>query len=240
MHKKLTWIAVAGFAASAIFLGGAWLLSGGGSLRDVAQRYSQFGLPRCGDQLSGQSASREIAWDGGDRVGIDVPATVRYSPGNAEQVKVTGDASLISHVRVTEGKIKLDCVAGRFTARDLDITLPGRSFRTFSLAGITSLILSDIDQPELNLNLAGASTVSAAGKAERLAVNAAGLSDAKLGELPVKEASLNLAGKSTIEVAVQDNLRVNSVGFTTVILRTEPQAIRTNIVGSGRVIHKAP
>jgi hypothetical protein len=239
MRKKLTWIAVAGFAASAIFLGGAWLLSGGGGLRDIAARYSQLGLPRCGDQLSGQSASREIAWDGADRVGIDVPATVRYSPGNEDQVKVTGDASLISHVRVAEGKIKLDCLPGRFKADSLQIALPGRSFRTFSLAGITSLILTDIDQPELNLNLAGSSTVSATGKAESLTINAAGLSSAKLGELPVKQASLNLAGRSTVEVAVQDNLDVNSIGSTTVILRTEPQAIRTNIVGSGRVIHKA-
>ena len=239
MRGNLGWIAVAGFAAAALFLGGAWYLSGGRGWGGAP--FARFAA--CGDALSGHEASREAAWDGGERVAIDVPATVRYSPGKDEPgkggtVKITGDAALISHVRVENGEIGLDCRLGRVKP-SLDITLPGRSFRTFSLAGLTSLILSDIDQSELNINLAGSSTVAASGKADSLSVNAAGLSDARLGALSVANAELNLVGKSSVEVAAKDNLQINSVGYTTVTLASEPGHVQTNIVGSGHVIHKA-
>lgn len=239
MRRHLGWIAIAGFAAAVILLGGAWLLSGRGGPSDIARRFSEWNLPRCGAP-SGQSASREIAWEGADSVGIAIPATLRYRPGTGENMKVVGDASLVSHVRVEDGEIKLDCRPDRMTVQSLDITMPGgRSFRSFSLASITSLILNDIDQPVLHFNLAGSSTVVASGRVESLHINGAGMSDAKLGALAVQDAHLNLAGASTAEVAAIDSLAVNAVGSVTVVLRAEPKSIRTNIVGSGRIIHKS-
>ena len=238
MRKHLGWIVVAAFAAAALFLGGAWMLSGGGEMGEIFARYSGFNHPFCSGQLAGEQASREIAWQDGERVSINMPATVHYRPGDDGAVKIVGDKALISHVRIDQGEIGLDCRPGRMKA-SLDITLPGRTFRTFSLAGLTSLILNDIDQRELNINLAGSSSVSADGKAESLSVNAAGLSDAKLGGLQVEDAELNLAGKSGIEVSVRDELEINAIGAATVVLLTEPRHVQTNIVGSGRVIHKA-
>ena len=239
MHKNLGWIAAAGFAVAAIFLAGAWLVSGKMGPADIALRLSGFALPVCREDGAGGMASRDIAWDGANRMGIGIPATVRYRPGSGDRLKVTGDAALVSHIRVENGDIKLDCRPAGGKTPPLDITLPGSSFRSFSLAGVTRLILSDIDQPELHLNIAGSSSVSGTGKVERLTINGAGLSDAKLGELPVKQAELNLAGSSSIEIAPEDTLTVNSVGATTVVLRAEPRNVRTNIVGSGRIIHQA-
>src|SRR5579871_4016916 len=134
MRKHLGWIVVAAFAGAALFLGGAWMLSGGGGLPEILARYSGFNFPFCSSQLSGEQASRDIAWEGGERVSINVPATVHYRPGADGAVKVVGDKALISHVRIDQGDISLDCRPGRLKA-SLDITLPGRSFRTFSLAG---------------------------------------------------------------------------------------------------------
>jgi hypothetical protein len=239
MQRHLGWIAIAGFAVAAIFLGGAWLLTGRGGPSDIARHFSEWNLPRCGP-LSGRPASREIAWDGADKVGIAIPATLRYRPGTGDNVKVVGDTSLVSHVHIDQGEIKLDCRPDHMTTESLDITMPGsRSFRTFSLASVTSLILNDIDQPELHFNLAGSSTVMATGRVESVHVNGAGMSDAQLGDLAAQEVKLNLAGASTAEVAATDSLAVNAVGAVTVVLRTEPKSIRTNIVGSGRIIHKS-
>lgn len=237
MQKHLGWIAAGGFVAAAIFLIGAWLISGKLGLGDIALRLSGSGLPACRDDVSGRVASRDIAWDGSSRMGIAMPATVRYRPGSGDLLKVAGDAALISHVLVENGEIKLDCRPVGGKTAPLDITLPGGSFRTFSLAGATRLILSDIDQPELHLNIAGSSSVSGTGKVESLYINGAGLSDAKLGEIPVKQAELNLVGSSSVEIAPEDLLTVNSVGSTTVVLRAEPRNIESHIVGTGRIIH---
>ena len=50
---------------------------------------------------------------------------------------------------------------------------------------------------------------------------------------------LNLAGASTAEIAATDTVTINSVGAATVTLVTEPKSVKTNIVGSGRILHKA-
>jgi hypothetical protein len=239
MRRHLGWIAAAGFAAAILLLGTAWVLSGRGTWRDVTLRFSEWRLPRC-EAPSGQSASRKIAWDGGESVGIAIPATLRYQPGSGDQVSIMGDASLIPHVHIEQNDIRLDCRPDRMTPASLDITMPGNHrFRIFSVASISRLILKDIDQPELHFNMAGSSSVTATGRAEVVHINGAGMSDAKLGGLAVEDAHLNLAGASNVEIAAAGNLNVNAVGSVTVILRAEPERIQTHIMGSAQIIHQS-
>ncbi len=237
MRKRLGLIAAAGLSIAVIFLGGFWILEGRNGWRDVSLRYSQWRLPHC-EALSGKAGTREVAWTGGESVGIAIPATLRYTPGTGDQVRIAGDASLIPHVIIDDNDIKLDCRSAEVTPESLTITMPGaRRFRSFSVAGVTRLILNGIDQRELHFNIAGSSNVTAAGRVDEVHVNGAGLSDAKLGDLAVDDAHLNLAGASKIEIAAAETLHVNAVGAATIVLRTEPKSIETHILGSGRIIH---
>jgi hypothetical protein len=239
MRKNLGLIAVIGFAASVVFLAGAWLMSGKANWSGILFRLSAADLPSCGEENAGRAASRALDWDGSERVGVAIPAIVHYRPGSAEKLVVAGDASLVPHIRVSEGEIKLDCQPARGAGTNLDITLPGTRFRSFSLSGITSLMLSGIDQPELHLNIAGSSTVSGAGRVNGLFINAAGKSDARLGGLATQNVELNLAGASTAEISATDKVEINSVGATTVTLVGEPKSLKTNIIGSGRILRRA-
>lgn len=238
MRKNLGLIAILGFAAALVFLAAAWLMSGKAGLFDFTLRLAELRLPACRGDAAGRTATRDIAWDGSPSMGTALPATVHYRPGSGDRLKVTGDASVIAHLRVDEGEIKLDCRPARINTGRFDITLPGTPFRTFSLSGVTNLMLGDLDQHELNLNLAGSSAVSGSGKVERLAINAAGNSDARLGGLAADMVELNLAGASTAEIAASDTLVVNSVGSAAVTLVGEPKTVKTNIVGSGRILRK--
>src|ERR1700754_661249 len=104
MRRHLGLITVVGFAAAVILLYAAWTLSGGAGFSDIAMRFAGARLPSCGADISGETASREIAWSGGDKVGIEIPSNIQYSPGNANQtVKVTGDSALLPHVVVVDG-----------------------------------------------------------------------------------------------------------------------------------------
>lgn len=238
MRKHLGSIAAGGLFIAVVFLGGAWLLEGRGAWRDFAVSMSEWRLPRC-EALSGRAGIRTIAWTGGESVGVAIPATLRYEPGAGDQVSITGDASLIPHVIIDENDFKLNCRSALLTPESLTITMPGkRRFRTFSLAGVTNLILDNIDQPELHFNLAGSSHVAAKGRVDNVHINGAGLSEARLGDLAVTDAHLNLAGASTVEIAATGELQVNAAGAVTVILRAEPESVRTHIMGSGRIIHQ--
>ena len=238
MRKYLGSIAIGGLFIAVVFLGGAWLLEGRNGWRDFMLSMSEWRLPRC-EALSGRAGIRNIAWNGGESVGVAIPTTLRYAPGTGDQVRIAGDASLIPHVYIDENDIKLNCRSAELTPESLTITMPGeRRFQSFSLAGVTNLILNNIDQPELHFNLAGSSHVVAKGRVDNIHINGAGLSDAKLGDLDVTDAHLNLAGASKVEIAATGVLQVNAAGAVTVVLRAEPESVRTHIIGSGRIIHQ--
>ena len=240
MRKYLGLIAIAGLLAAVLLLYASWRTGGGGTLADIALRIAQSRLPLCAEEAAGKTMSREIAWTGGETVSVDIPADIENRPGDSDKMlSVSGDAALVPHIVVKEGEIKLDCRPGRLNAARIKIALPGMTFMRFNLAGLTSLNLRDIDQPELRFNLAGASSVTAAGKVDSLHINGAGLSEARLGALSVRVAHLNLAGKSTVETAVSDELELNSVGAATLTLVSEPKTLKTNILGTSRIIHQA-
>ena len=69
-----------------------------------------------------------VAWDGSDTVKIGINANVQYRPGSGDDMQVTGDPAVISHVRVKDGNIRLDC-RGSYPGERLEITLPGRHLR---------------------------------------------------------------------------------------------------------------
>ncbi|HWY60987.1 MAG TPA: DUF2807 domain-containing protein [Rhizomicrobium sp.] len=221
-------IGVACLSASAVI--------GGKALRDTGFDFGGLGQERCGFSDSGKSGSRNLAWSGGNKASIELPAAVHYRRGSGDQVVIKGDSEVISHVRVADGKVKLDCRMRRNSDR-LDVTLPGRDFRTFSLAGAGSLSLDDIDQPKLEIQMAGAGDIDANGKTGELELNLAGAGDARLGGLAADRVELNMAGSHDVEIAPKDDLEVNIAGSGKVVLRTEPSAIETHIFGSGRIIH---
>ncbi len=233
MRSKFAMIALSGFAISALSLGGI-LLTGGPA---DAAAFSIFGLPRCDFEPTGRSATRRLAWDGSDTAGIAVPASVHYRRGQGDQVVVTGDSAVVSHVRIVDGAVQFDCRARNLRDTRLEVTLPGRAFKGFSLAGAGDLTLDNIDQPDLKINVAGSGNIAASGKAGSLELHVAGAGEAKLNALAVDRVAINIAGSGNIEIAPKDDLKANIIGSGTLTLHSEPHSIETHVIGSGRIVH---
>ena len=51
--------------------------------------------PRCDFQTTGKPGRRSVAWTGGDRAKIEVPAQIHYRPGGNPQMLLSGDSGLI-------------------------------------------------------------------------------------------------------------------------------------------------
>jgi len=117
------------------------------------------------------------------------------------------------------------------------VTLPGRDFRSYSVKGSGDVTLEGIDQPELEIDVAGHSDLTVTGKTDKLEYNLAGAGNAHLGGLDVARAELNVAGHGDTEVNVRDSLEVNIAGHGDVKLVTEPRHIETNIFGAGEIVH---
>jgi hypothetical protein len=186
-------------------------------------------------EIDPKATERHWAWDGGDTVEIAVPGTVHYRGGSGDQVIARGSPEAIAHLRVRNGRITQSC-NGRWARSDLDITLPGRAFRTVGMAGSGRLIMQNVDQPHLDLAVAGSGSVLAQGSSDRVKLSIAGAGNAKLAELTMKRLDIHIAGSGNIEAAPRDEVNVDIAGSGDVRLLSDPGQVHTNIMGSGRVI----
>jgi hypothetical protein len=266
MRTKLAIIALSSFAISAACLGGAFAL-GGGQLGDATFNFSDFGgdfsLPRCDVSASptATAETRSLPWqDGGDaRAAIAIPAVTHYQAGSGDQLVVRGDPAIISHIRVHNGVVDMDCRGSIHLGKEnrIDVTLPGRrTFQKFEMMGSGDMQLNGLSQPEARVEIAGSGTIETEGKVDKLNleidgsgtvqskgqtddvhVEVDGSGNVKLADLVNKDAHVDISGSGKVEIAPQNSLNVDISGSGTIYLKTEPKNIESDFSGSGRIVH---
>lgn len=232
---RLGVITIAGLGIAVVCLAGVAAIG----INQSGDALALFDDADCGPITGDATAtSREFPWNGGDSVSITVPATVHYTPGAGTKVIAQGDPATLARLEVHDGRIEPACHM-RWRHHRLDITLPGRAFRAYHLAGMVDLNLQNLSQDSLSLSFAGKNSVTADGKVADLSLDAAGKSEAHLKNLIAQRVKLHIMGRSDIETAPQDDANIVIVGSGSVKLYSEPKHLDTNIMGSGNVEHLA-
>lgn len=96
--------------------------------------------------------------------------------------------------------------------------------------------LGRVDQDHLDLTIAASGNATAAGKVNRLKLDAMGSGRAELGKLAAHEADVTVAGSGDVTLGPVEDLRVTILGSGNVRLSKQPSNIQRIIVGSGRII----
>jgi hypothetical protein len=236
---------------------GAAAAIGGKDFGEGLDGFSWFdSRPRCEAVAGATATSRELDWDGRDRVALAVLGQANYTPGTDNKVHVTGsDPQILAHLRVRDGAIEMDCRGWRNRTRDLAITLPGREFRKFEIAGGGKLVLDRLDQTSATIEIAGAGNVRANGRVDDLKLEIGGSGDADFGQITAHTAKMEIGGSGTIKAngAVDDlkieiagsgradlgaiqsrNAEVEIEGSGTVNAKGKIDDLRIEIAGSGR------
>jgi hypothetical protein len=237
MVHKLAVVAFTGLVVSAVAMG-AGAAIGAREFKDGfgGMDFSMFGdRPRCEKTGTATATSRTLNWAGSDQVSLNVPGRARYAPSGDDQLHISGDPDIVAHVRVRGGHIELDCRSGNWGDHALDITLPGRRFDKFGIAGSGKLELNDLDQREIRVSIAGSGSIKARGKVDEVRINIAGSGDADLGEVASEDATVKIAGSGNADVAPRDEVEVHIAGSGDVNLHTNPRHVETHIMGSGRI-----
>jgi hypothetical protein len=234
MPQKLVTIAVLGLVASAVCMGAAAAISGG-SLDDGIAGLFDHG-PRC-PRIEGVTAtSRDLDWDGSDKVELVVFSDARYTPGTDMKLHASGDPQVLAHLRIRDGKIDLDCRGWR--DRDqIKLVLPGREFRQFAIAGRSDLKLDRMNQSSLKAQIAGTGTIQATGRIDDLKIEIAGVGHADFGKIASRNAKVSLAGVSSADIAPTESAKIEIAGPSTVNLHSNPKDLDTQIAGPGS-LHK--
>ena len=240
MAKTLGWIAVGGLSIGFVSLALAYVLAGPDLDRWLDR--GVFLAKSCGDSNGATDAKpseRRLAWAGDDAVEIAVPASVRYRGGDGSEVIVRGSPDVIAHIEVHRGRITLDC--HRFGGfRDIEITLPGRTFRRIGLSGSTKLAMENVVQPDLALKISGSGTARAQGTVDQVTVSVAGSGDARLADLAMKELTAKISGSGKIEAAPKDAADIHISGSGDVRLLSRPARLSSHVAGSGRITQPSP
>lgn len=238
MASRLAVIAIIGLAISTGCMGAAVAI-GGRNLGDGLDGMFDGDRDHC-ERVEGATAStRDMNWDGSDRVELIAYSDAHYAPGTDDKLHVSGDPQVLAHLRVMNGKIDLDCRGWR--DRDmLKITLPGREFRKFAIAGRSELTLDHMNQASLKAEIAGTGTITANGKIDDLDIKMAGVGHADFRKVEGRSARVQMAGIGGADIAPRDSAQIEIAGLSTVNLYSNPKELDTRIAGPGRLHKIAP
>jgi putative autotransporter adhesin-like protein len=190
---------------------------------------------------SGERRTIDLEWLGSDVVKIKIPAQVHYQPGPKPQASVSGDADLVSHVRMRDGVLEWDTVewdslVDCFPADDLVVRLVGPAVTAWTLNGSGELDLSDISQDVLRITMHGSGAVTASGEVHEASFDAAGSGRADLGRLVTRKTTANIHGSADLKLAdiKQDVLRITMHGSGVVTASGAANEVSLESAGSGR------
>jgi Putative auto-transporter adhesin, head GIN domain len=241
MNKRLVSIAVVSLSVSAacallVVLTSAtdWL---DGDYRSwAATRRGCAAMPWAKRVGAGEPRSVDLEWSGSDAVKIDLPAQVHYQPGPKPQASVSGDAELVSHVRMRDGRLGWDTTDDCFPAGDLVVRLAGPAVAAWTLNSSGDLHLSDIKQDQLRITMHGSGKVTASGEAHEVSLDAAGSGRADLGRLVAQQVSATIRGSGGLDLSdtKQDVLRITIHGSGAVTASGEAREVSLDAAGSGR------
>jgi len=228
MHRIATAFAISlGVIAAAA--GASMGLSGGSASAAL------FGNS-CKPAPAGAPSTRVMDWDGSDHFGLAVPGTATWQPGGDNKLHISGDPTILANLEIRDGDLRLSCNADRDWGRnDLHVVLPGRAFRAFAIAGSGDLALHGLNQPAVDIAIAGSGNVMADGKVAHQSINISGSGDADLTAVKTGSATVHIAGSGTATIAPADEADVMIAGSGDVILKSQPRALKQRILGSGSV-----
>jgi len=197
------------------------------------------------------SVTKTLAWTGGNRLSVDVPADVVYTQGPVAGVTLTGPQSMLDRVTLVDGKLAItdgpkreklvtfhmgpDGIDAHDNDDDLKIVITAPSVTTFDLAGDSDLSLHGYDQKTLDLTVSGDGSIDATGHADTLKLTISGDGDADLEGLAVKDADITVNGSGDATLAATGKAKVTIAGSGDVNLTKKPTSLTTAISGTGNV-----
>jgi hypothetical protein len=182
---------------------------------------------------AGPQAARELAWSGGDRLDINVPADVEYTQGPKASLSVSGPSGAVQHVVVKDGQISFD--QPLLGDERLKIVMVAPGVTRFNASGSQTLRIEGYKQDRLAIEIAGSAHVTAKGEARAVDLDISGSGDADLGAVVSRAADVDIAGSGTAVLAPKDSARIDISGSGAVSLLTRPTKLETDISGSGKI-----
>jgi Putative auto-transporter adhesin, head GIN domain len=184
---------------------------------------------------SGQIASHDFAWNGGDRLELNVPGNLHFLPAAEWHLSIRGPERVLDRLSVNDGRIAMKHTDHHHMGQ-LDIELSGPALRDITLNGAGRLVLDQLKQDSLAVAIHGSGSVRATGSVDSLKVDIMGAGDALLEQLAARSIRIFIAGSGDADIAPIDDADIFIAGSGDVRLHTHPKHLNSKVAGSGRII----
>ena len=258
MIRTLITIAFASFILAMACLAGAAALGG----RDIAENgwtipsewqyriTDRDGHGRLERVRSSERVTREIAWDGGESLMLDLPLDVTYIQGDESRVVIEGPKDYAERITLDGGRFGLagdvhldnsDVTIDLNGVRVLDagerirITVTAPSVKTFAVNGSGDLDIRGYDQPELTVRVQGSGDVTGSGRSDAVKLDIVGSGSIDLADIEARDAQVTTSGSGDATIAASGAVKVAVAGSGGVSLRAKPASLASEISGSGDV-----
>jgi hypothetical protein len=196
----------------------------------------------------GATATREIAWGGGDELDIDAPADVTFtqSAGPAK-LTITGPKDVVDRLTLTGPHLGFGDDDwggpwgghwGRHWGR-VTVTMTAPAVKRFAINGDGTLSIAGYDQDQLELDVSGRGDVTGKGKARAVDLSISGDGDVDLSGLPSDSAHADISGSGRASIAPASAADLHISGSGEIDLATHPAKLSSDVSGSGRIVQGA-
>ncbi|HEY1751610.1 MAG TPA: DUF2807 domain-containing protein [Caulobacteraceae bacterium] len=249
MTKTLTLIAAASFVLAVACLSGAAALGWNGvhdhhlgwghnwsiNMDDGGHDVRSISHYSTSDSADGSTATREIAWNGTDKLDLDIAADVQFTqaPGPAKLV-VTGPKDAVEHVVLDGSHLQYDD-DGDYSGK-LQVTLSAPNVSRFAINGAGALAIDGYNQDQLAVDVSGSGDVTAKGRTRDLSVDISGDGNVDMSGLTAATAQAQISGSGRAAIAPTDAADVHISGDGEIDLKTHPAKLTSDVSGSGRII----
>lgn len=175
------------------------------------------------------------------RLDVGDSLDVRVVPGDGTEVRVRAGEKVLDRVFTESagGVLRLDIrdrgiVIGPDPLGDVRIEVAASALEGVAVHGASDVTLTDLEGDAIELDIGGASDVTAAGSVDRLTATIDGASDADLGELAARTARVSVNGAADAELNVSEELDVEIDGAADVRYRGHPR-VRSDVQGAGEL-----
>jgi hypothetical protein len=235
MTRKLLIVFASGLVFAMILLSSAWVI-GGQELKANIEKGDGWGITIDDDDKSGPTMTRTLELGDTKLMKIEVPVTLNYSRDAKSQMTVSGPEKLVNKLRWENGRLFMEGRSISFS-RGLTVTITAPMMPDLDVRGASEVDLTDLDQPSLSIDAAGALELDGTGKVATLDIDAKGASDINLSDVEAKDAKVSIAGAGDVDISANGKVDAAISGAGNITLHRKPAELTSRTSGAGSIDH---
>ncbi len=191
-----------------------WGVRGNGHVKEETRTIEEF---------------REIQVSGAFSVKVDV--------GDEPSLSISCEENLLKYIRtyVKGNTLYIDTRKSISPRKEIKIYLTTTELNRVESSGANSIYVEGINSDEFDVELSGACSMDASGKAGRLDVEVSGAGHFDSKDLKAEDVTVSVSGAASSNVYASESLRASVSGVGTINFYGDPKRVKTNVSGVGSI-----